>query len=221
MNPLWSINFEEQFYLVWPLFVAKPRRVESLVIASGCLLVVAEIARLILLRYARHSEVAVFTNTLARLDPIALGILTAVWLRARTLNLGWPSRLAFFALGIAVWLLAGHYFGHTLGFMLVGYPAMALGAWFIFVSTFGVSVAPRWLRYLGKISYGLYVFHMLGLYLAVRLRGGYAKNLHEFVIYWWLGLALTLIMAVLSYRFFESPFLRLKERFTFVESRPV
>jgi peptidoglycan/LPS O-acetylase OafA/YrhL len=36
-----------------------------------------------------------------------------------------------------------------------------------------------------------------------------------------LALALTVGLAALSYRYFESPFLRLKERFTFVQSRPV
>jgi peptidoglycan/LPS O-acetylase OafA/YrhL len=62
---------------------------------------------------------------------------------------------------------------------------------------------------------------MLALYLVSKLIGGYAGNLGKFMIYWCLGLALTLVMAALSYRFFESPFLRLKERFAFVRSRPV
>jgi peptidoglycan/LPS O-acetylase OafA/YrhL len=36
-----------------------------------------------------------------------------------------------------------------------------------------------------------------------------------------MALAITIIFAALSYRFFESPFLRLKERFTFIPSRKV
>jgi peptidoglycan/LPS O-acetylase OafA/YrhL len=35
------------------------------------------------------------------------------------------------------------------------------------------------------------------------------------------GLIITIVMASVSYRFFETPFLRLKKRFTIVESRPV
>jgi peptidoglycan/LPS O-acetylase OafA/YrhL len=35
------------------------------------------------------------------------------------------------------------------------------------------------------------------------------------------GLALTILLATASYRWLESPFLRLKERFAHVQSRPV
>jgi peptidoglycan/LPS O-acetylase OafA/YrhL len=223
MNPLWSVSFEEQFYLIWPTLIARARRASTVLLASGLLLVVAEIGRLVLLKYARqrHSDVEIFTNTIARLDPLALGIATAVILRKKQVELRWFLRWSCAILGASVWLLAGHYFHLTVAFMLIGYPAMALGSWLIFMSGFGLGVAPGWLRYLGKISYGLYVFHMLALYLVSKLIGGYAGNLGKFMIYWCLGLALTLVMAALSYRFFESPFLRLKERFAFVRSRPV
>ncbi|MGP0018334.1 MAG: acyltransferase family protein [Candidatus Sulfotelmatobacter sp.] len=223
MNPLWSVSFEEQFYLLWPALIAFARRAKTLLLASGLLLVVAEIGRMVLLKYAqqRHSDVEISTNTITRLDPLALGIATAVILRKTQLQLQWFLRLSFLALGVALWLFAGHYFHLTLAFMMIGYPAIALGSWLIFMSVYGIGVSPRWLRYLGKISYGLYVFHMLALYLADKLVGGYARNWGKFILYWWLGLAMTLLMASLSYRFYESPFLRLKERFAFVRSRPV
>jgi peptidoglycan/LPS O-acetylase OafA/YrhL len=35
------------------------------------------------------------------------------------------------------------------------------------------------------------------------------------------ALGITMLLASLSYRFFESPFLRLKKRFEIVKSRPV
>jgi peptidoglycan/LPS O-acetylase OafA/YrhL len=223
MNPLWSVSFEEQFYLIWPALISRARRARTALLASGLLLVVAEASRLVLLKYARqrHSEVEIFTNTFTRLDPLALGIATAVILRKKQIEMRGLWRLSCAMLGAVVWLFAGHYFRLTLAFMLIGYPAMALGSWLIFMSVFGLGVAPRWLRYLGKISYGLYVFHMLALYLAEKMIGGYARNWGKFIIFWWLGLALTMGMAALSYRFYESPFLRLKERFAFVRSRPV
>ena len=86
--------------------------------------------------------------------------------------------------------------------------------------TDGVTFTPPWLRYLGKISYGLYVFHGIALYLGVYLLGG-VHTLKAFIAYWWIGLALTVAMAAVSYKYFESPFLRLKERFARVKSRPV
>jgi peptidoglycan/LPS O-acetylase OafA/YrhL len=221
MNSLWSVSFEEQFYLVWPTVISKVRSAQSLLLVSFGLFGIAEVGRLILLRYARHSEVAIFTNTVARLDPLALGIVIAVLARSRPPSLTWIARSVLLAMGITTWLIAGHYFSMTRIFMLLGYPAMAIGAGLIFLSVLESGVAPFWLRYLGKISYGLYVYHLLGLYIVEKAIGGYAKNFNKFLIFWWGGLALTLVMAALSYRFIESPFLRLKERYALVKSRPV
>jgi peptidoglycan/LPS O-acetylase OafA/YrhL len=88
---------------------------------------------------------------------------------------------------------------------------------------------PGWLRYLGKISYGLYIFHMLMLSLAFGLRAWITAHFRvpklpligiklsiPFV-----ALALTVLTAAISYRWLESPFLRLRKRFTVVRSRPV
>jgi peptidoglycan/LPS O-acetylase OafA/YrhL len=220
MNPLWSISFEEQFYLAWPAFLsnARPRK---LLWASAGLVVVAQIARLVLLKYARHPEVAIATNTLARLDPLATGIATAILVRRIKVDLATWQRWACAVAGAILWLTAGHYYALTRIFMVVGFPAIAAGAWLIFISVFQSGMAPFWLRYLGKISYGLYVYHGLCLYLSAHFLGGYPRSAIQFVIFWCLGLALTIVFAALSYKFLESPFLRLKERFAYITSRPV
>jgi peptidoglycan/LPS O-acetylase OafA/YrhL len=219
---LWSVSFEEQFYLLWPAFISKARG-KAFLWACAALLIIATLGRIGLLGYARsmHSELTIFTNTLTRLDPLALGIATAVLLRGKRLAFHWSTRLGLLAAGYALWTAAAHYCGLGVGYVLIGYPAVALGALLIFIAAFGSTLTPAWLRYLGKISYGLYVFHGMALYLCVYLLGGYAHTLKAFIVYWWLGLTLTVAMAALSYKYFESPFLRLKERFARVKSRPV
>lgn len=219
---LWSVSFEEQFYLLWPAFISRARR-KALLWACAVLLTIATLGRVGLLGYARgmHSELTIFTNTVTRLDPLALGIATAVLLREKRFVFHWGTRVGLLAAGYALWAAAAHYCGLGTGYVLIGYPAVALGAWLIFIGAFGSTLTPGWLRYLGKISYGLYVFHGMALYLCVYLLGGYVHTLRAFVVYWWLGLGLTIAMAALSYQYFESPFLRLKERFARVKSRPV
>jgi len=223
MLALWSVSFEEQFYLFWPALISRTRRNASLIRASVVLIVVATLSRVFFLPHARasHSEVAIFTNTLTRLDPLAFGITAAVLLHNQQVTYAWPWRLTLLLWGTAVWLIAGHYYNLTWTFMLLGYPAISLGALLIFLSFLGTKVVPAWLRYLGKISYGLYVFHELAQLFTVRLFGGYVHTLRAFALYWSVSLAMTVAVSALSYKFFESPFLRLKERFTRVSSRPV
>ena len=72
---------------------------------------------------------------------------------------------------------------------------------------------------LGKISYGLYVLHLSGILIMVNLlhpRWGW----HCWRPRRW-DLALTVLLALASYRWIESPFLRMKDRFATVLSRPV
>lgn len=221
LNPLWSVSFEEQFYLIWPSIVAKARSSKALVIVSSLMVVAAAAGRLILLKYARGGDTAVFTNTIARLDPLAAGILTAVITHSRRVVLSRWARFGLLSSGVLVWLLCGHFYHENRSFLLIGYPAMAVGSWLLFMSVFGTGFAPRWLRYLGKISYGLYAFHMFAMYLADRLIGGHARNWGKLFVFWGLGMALTIALAAVSYHLFESRFLALKDRFAYVKSRPV
>jgi peptidoglycan/LPS O-acetylase OafA/YrhL len=78
------------------------------------------------------------------------------------------------------------------------------------------------LDYLGRISYGIYMFHPLvvyGIFLTVRALGwNPGRSLFLLAAVYIVAVALTIAVAALSYRFFEVPFLRLKKRFTRVES---
>jgi peptidoglycan/LPS O-acetylase OafA/YrhL len=99
------------------------------------------------------------------------------------------------------------------------------------MSALGASVSgiPKFVIYLGKVSYGLYVFHELALSAMTALRqhieqslflyGGAAAPL--FAADRIGGLGITIAAGALSYKFLEKPFLNLKSRVTFVRSRPV
>jgi peptidoglycan/LPS O-acetylase OafA/YrhL len=75
------------------------------------------------------------------------------------------------------------------------------------------------LLYLGKISYGLYVLHEFAHFCAMRWLP--AVTPLRVTAQSALGFVLTVALAAASYRWLESPFLRLKERFAHVQSRPV
>jgi peptidoglycan/LPS O-acetylase OafA/YrhL len=106
--------------------------------------------------------------------------------------------------------------------MALGHPFTALASAAVLLSVLGSQQAflrNQMLLYLGKISYGLYVLHEFAHYCAMRIipastpRMVFAQSI--------VGLTLTVLLAAASYRWLESPFLRLKERFAHVQSRPV
>ena len=70
-------------------------------------------------------------------------------------------------------------------------------------------------NYLGKISYGMYMYHTIAVVIGVKISQSFGNS--NFVSYP-VSYFLTIIMSGLSYQYFEKPFLRLKDKFTVVKS---
>lgn len=226
---LWSVSIEEQFYLAWPWLVSwfKPRRIVLLAVS---MLVVANGTR-IYLALCGVSEFATYFNTFARLDGIAAGALLSAWLAGGAPAFSRRTRRLLFAAGFGILVVSMRYLkiqpvmAHP---SLLLYPLWSLGATLMFVATLRRKGPPRglshpWLVYLGRISYGLYVFHLLAVLIVFRLprdvlfRFGFFPAMTLILAS---TLALTIGLATLSYYVLERPFLKLKLRFTRVASRP-
>jgi peptidoglycan/LPS O-acetylase OafA/YrhL len=223
--PLWSISIEEQFYLTWPAIVRRISRNAMAVFAIG-MLVIATLTRIYL--GAHHAgETQVWCNTLARLDPIALGILATIVLKGRTPNLQPLARVALVVGGVTGIALAASYWmvkfdPLATSSMVLGYPAAALGSVALLVAVLNEHAILRKsaLVYLGRISYGLYVFHVLGLMISDYTVHDQTASLGRYILRVSVALATTIGLAAASYRWLETPFLQIKQRFTHVLSRP-
>jgi peptidoglycan/LPS O-acetylase OafA/YrhL len=88
------------------------------------------------------------------------------------------------------------------------------------IAVLGVSFhLPQWLVYLG-ISYGLYVYHALGMVLTDKSMPTHTHS-RQLVLRETIALAATVSLASASYALLEKPFLRIKKRFQLIGSRPV
>jgi peptidoglycan/LPS O-acetylase OafA/YrhL len=206
---LWSVSIEEQFYLLWPLVVRKARIINIASVAV-LLLVTGSVCRFLFLE-AGWTE-GLWKNTLTRMEPMALGILIAVF--------GWKleRRLLSLVAGVSCLLLvaAFSHLNFSRSGTMIGYPLIAASVGLIFL---GWNHSDRLTIYLGQISYGLYVFHMLGIRIGVALLGKFTSHYPGFVAFWFFSLALTILMASISYFVLEKPFLRLKSRYAIIRSR--
>jgi len=229
MGLLWSISVEEQFYLFWPSFARwLPRR--RIVVIPIVMIAVACILRASL---TFDLQRLVWNNTFTRLDPMAVGILIALW---PPLNPGAALRGLLMLVGIASWMFAGSYCGlpnqNNALFISMGYPAIAIGSGAFVLAALGAkSLRKDWaplrlMVYLGKISYGLYVYNSIAYSAAalfvfkVLLRGS-GRSGTALSLYVLLAFALNVALAAAPYRWLETPFLRMKQRFTRVPSRAV
>jgi peptidoglycan/LPS O-acetylase OafA/YrhL len=226
---LWSVSVEEQFYLAYP-FIVRLIGVKNLKAVAVTALCIATISRLVIIKTDLFvgAEQAMWVSTLTRLDPLAAGILLAVFLREKKITLltGGFHKLAVILLSITTLAVLSTYFSveSNIYYALLIYPAAALASVMIIwaasstnsdFSKFSVLI------YLGKISYGLYIFHLAGLAIARNLLGSTLKNNSSAVSVALLGFVLTCILGMTSYHLLEKPFLKLKKKFTYVPSRPV
>jgi peptidoglycan/LPS O-acetylase OafA/YrhL len=221
--PLWSVSVEEQFYLLWPPIVARLSR-RRIVLAAVIMIVLANVARVaILLRHGGGWDV--WVNTIARLDPMAAGILIAVLLAGGAPKILLPLRVAAITAGVIAIGVTGYFaapWGYSLPWRgtLISYPVVAAASTAIVLGSIGIPVRFGMLEYLGKISYGLYVYHTACIWITDRflhIRNGPVHMCMREIA----ALALTVAVSALSYALIEKPFLNLKRRFTYVHSRPV
>jgi peptidoglycan/LPS O-acetylase OafA/YrhL len=222
----WSLAIEEQFYLFWPLVVRySPRwwliRWCTLCIASALAL------RIILVMAAPSIDTHKLTFT--RMDALAFGALVAVL--ART-NKGlrpvvpWSGPAAIGAsvligmLALVRWpLSAGDPRTRTFGLTLFAILFSALLVYVISRPSGHVAVqCLEWapLRFVGKVSYGIYVFHW---FIVCALADpwthlGVPAGLFNQLAFLAVVLLSSLLLASLSWYYYEGRFLALKDRYT-------
>jgi peptidoglycan/LPS O-acetylase OafA/YrhL len=216
----WSLGVEEQFYLFWPALVKRSRNVpRSLIVFIG----VFQIAKLaVFLVYGGWSKEYEFFY-ITRFDCMAIGGLGAWQVFS---NPAWCQRLATRALDGGAWLLLGLVvFGFLPISSFVVHDVVAFLTVVVIINQiFGsrplVRLENKPLDFVGRISFGVYVYHPLVIDACLSFLRG--TNWSAGVSLAWLYISVVLItlsVAYLSYRFLEGPFLRLKETYSRVQMR--
>jgi peptidoglycan/LPS O-acetylase OafA/YrhL len=205
----WSLATEEQFYLMWPGVMRLAHRWGAVLFMTGLLAIslwapwAVETGRL-------DGSLLTVRILASFAPPICMGCLAAYALHSprgfawmyRVLGHTWVPPLLL-VLVLAAVAVDGTPYGLTSVLMTALVVASCIRTHHLLMPV--LTLPP--LRYVGMISYGVYLLHMIALNLVRRAVPG-----QGFAVYLVLTLALSVLMAGLSYRYFESRFLRLKER---------
>lgn len=226
-GPLWSLSVEEQFYLVWPALVGRVS-VRVLTVASIALCFVEPLLRW--LNAAGHLPLGnVRGSTYLIADNLALGALAAIFARSRygTLRNGIRLGLGLCLAGLVIFMV-GYPFGilhraSIIGdtFQTVPWNLFFTGILLLSLGLRSPLVSSLWaapLRFLGYISYGLYLIHYLifdryDTYV-LRLSNLSLRHLFQgsFTRFFLVG-GLSILIAWLSRTFYEERFLQIGRAF--------
>ncbi|MGQ0735705.1 MAG: acyltransferase family protein [Acidobacteriota bacterium] len=227
----WSLAIEEQFYLVWAAVVwLWPSRLLGLLCAA--LMVAAPAARWWALA-AGASSVDVYVLTFYRADALATGALCA-WLLRRGFLAGaghWALTLASATLAGVVMVAwtdgDGWWWGPTM--QRLGYSLLALTSAGMLTAAVALpathwwprAMSAAWLRAFGKYSYALYLIHLpvmrvvRGLVLGPDDFARFGASWAGQIVFYVAATLPALALAWLSWRYFEAPILKLKQRFPY------
>jgi len=238
LDHFWSLSVEEQFYIIWPLLLLlfPQRNLKRLFIAfiiSGTvfriLMYLVYVSGSTLWVFREPFGLVIYSWPLSHLDAFALGAYISRYPIPRA-----RQQLLLLALLIPLMGFITTYFstgsigpvsalGYSLpsevkyqfiwGHALLNYFFALLIYCVVRENLFVRFLEMPWLRYLGKISYGMYVYHLPLIWFAERFLEERLQG--EMTI--WIRIAVslfaTILIASLSYYLLERPILNLKDRF--------
>ena len=225
-NHYWSLAVEEQFYLIWPitfLFIYRKYSISTCMKIMMTIILLSACLRTYMV--SNYFWQMPYTWTMTRIDALLFGALLAVIIKNKKeilVKLGkWSifnMYMVIFAIILCYTLFLKKYFSFEAGH-LVTLPTI----FYFFTITYvlnkeeqgGVPVLRNnFLQKTGNISYGLYIIHspvmqIVAEKVTVLFKSFFLSHLITLVV----GGVISYAIAWLSYKFFEKPILRLKDKY--------
>ncbi len=225
---LWSVGVEEQFYLIWPILIILFKN-RLLILFTTIFLIFSLVPMVVDFLYIRSDllqqfkEEKLFISSFLssfKINSMALGGCFAyIYIKHKKLLNFLNYRIVELSLIIftsSLWIMGFHFkiFSdeiYSLLFALIIFSVVTNNNPII-------KFENRLFNFLGKISYGLYVYHWVILILIIQLIKLLGVNFYESHILvnsliYFLGITLTVFISYISYKYIEEPIVNLKNKF--------
>jgi peptidoglycan/LPS O-acetylase OafA/YrhL len=221
---LGTIGTEEQFYLIWPiLFKYFNNLFIPLMFIFISITLAPHISDFINFNYIKNIQFKqVFFNITNffnhfKINCMALGgLFSYIYYLNKSFILKFLYsnivQLVSFILGFGLWILGFH-----LSYFNDEFYAILFSIIILNLSTNPNSLLKldnKMMNFLGKISYGMYIYHWIIIYMIIDLLNKFELDIMYYnILLYLLTLLVTILISYLSYKYFESYFLKLKSKF--------
>jgi peptidoglycan/LPS O-acetylase OafA/YrhL len=223
LSHAWSLSVEEQFYILWPLFLIVLLRSglkRKGIIALLLFFISVSIAWGAWLWYEGTHYLRIYLGSDTRAHELLIGCLTALLIHWGTIGQTKGTRNAFRLLSVIsiaaifyailnVPVSSGFLYNGGFALIAVGTAAIIINILLFPSGLWRVFEFPP-LVWIGKVSYGLYLWHFPVFEAAKQMLQG---RLNSF-IYEVLQFGTVFVVAATSYYVLEKPFLKLKQHFS-------
>jgi peptidoglycan/LPS O-acetylase OafA/YrhL len=236
LHHLWSLAIEEQFYLLFPfliILIKKPKKIAWTLFSLILLIVVCRCF------YYNYYSIAIsedfkliYWNTFLRADSFLIGALLFTVLQYCKLPPSFSRLYGIFTLLILAVSIFGIYYYHEKlmcfpFFDTIGFTCIAIIFSYPIYKTITADnkylikiISQKWLIYIGKISFGIYIFHWPILILGIGVINKVlsvvnyqASDSTVHILNICLGLIITFTLSHFSFKYFESYFLKWKSKY--------
>lgn len=229
IGQLWSIGVEEQFYLIWPILLKYFKKI-SINLLIKILVIWLFIKGLVLFIFKISDEnwVIILKNNLAMLkfENMIIGAIGALLLTEKKIKLlnfiykKYVLLFSMFGIFISLFILPDFFndllhLVHSFFFIIIILNVSSNSSSFL-------KLENTFYNLLGKISYGIYMYHLIVIYFTIKFLDYcnmfHPKNIYSNLLLYIMVISITSLISYMSYTLFERKFLKIKSRYTLINS---